>query len=578
LVIRGTADGSNGPCDDPTWKSTSNRVATVTAKGKVIAKGIGVASIVAQCAVGQGTATVQVVGNDDFVSRPAAFPGAQGWGAQALMTCDRSQVQVIPVTSLEDSGPGTLREAIDRARDDVLSLVTFDVSGVIELERMIEVNKSCLYVAGQTAPGGGITIRAPDRAALWLRGRSLHDVVFRYLRIRNGTHAPEAAEGIGMVIGSGTRVVVDHLSFSWSGQLLTLYRYPDTHGWSGDVKNVSVQRTLFAEPFATGPLCYSTKGETGIDGDGNGVPPWYEVEEITFHHNAAIHCSHRAPMVVSRETEVINNIVYNWNIAAMHTEGRKPYVDYIGNYFRAGPATRTGVSYAYEFSHKFEFNRPGGHKGNEPDAYAMIGVPAWDGRLGPGLYLEGNVGPNNVSGDNPGQWRMTSKYKGEESEGIPEVYYSDVQYSDEGLMPVSVAGVSLRRQSRMAPPPIPVVTQSAEQAWQSLVEQGEVGANRRVSCSGTWVSNVDAVDRRVLEDARNGTGPKRDDLIRHEDEVGGYPDIDPGSKCSDSDSDGMPDAFEDAYGLDNSAADASADADGDGYSNIEEYLNGTSAS
>lgn len=130
----------------------------------------------------------------------------------------------------------------------------------------------------------------------------------------------------------------------------------------------------------------------------------------------------------------------------------------------------------------------------------------------------------------------------------------------------------------MAPPPIPVVTQSAERAWQSLVEQGEVGANRRVSCSGTWVSNVDAVDRRVLEDARNGTGPKRDDLIRHEDEVGGYPDIDPGSKCSDSDSDGMPDAFEDAYGLDNSAADASADADGDGYSNIEEYLNGTSAS
>jgi hypothetical protein len=506
-----------------------------------------------------------------------AFPGAEGWGTQALTTCNRSQVQIIPVTSLEDSGPGSLREAIESVRDNMLSVVTFEVSGVISLEQMIVVRNSCLYVAGQTAPGGGITIRAPDHAALWLRGRGLHDVVFRYLRVRNGTHTPESnTGGLGMVLGSGTNVVVDHMSFSWAGdQLLMLYRYPDGHPWSGDVKDVSVQRTLFAEPFATSPVCYSTKGDVDLEGDSNGVPQWYEVERVTFHHNAAIHCSHRAPMVVSRTTEVINNIVYNWNIGAMHTEGRKPYVDYIGNYFRPGPATRRNVPFAYEISHKFKFNIPGGAKGDEPDAYVIIGVPAWDGRLGPGLYLEGNVGPHNPSGDNALQWSMTSKYKSEEADGIPEIYYSEVEYSDLGLMPVSVAGVSLQRQSPLDLPPAPVATQPAEQAWQSVIEEGDVGANRRLTCRGTWISNSDAVDRRVLDDAWNGTGPTRDSLIRHEDEVGGYPPLEPGSNCPDSDSDGMPDAFEDAHGLDSSAADASADSDGDGYTNIEEYVNGT---
>ena len=162
MIVSG--DGrTGGPCADVRWNSSDNRVVTVTSKGKVVAKRLGVASIMAQCALSQGSAAVQVGSHAD---QWQAFPEAQGWGAQALTTCSRSQVQVIPVTSLENSGPGTLREAIERARDDVLSVITFEVSGVISLEETIKVRTSCLYVAGQTAPGGGITIRAPTRSGL----------------------------------------------------------------------------------------------------------------------------------------------------------------------------------------------------------------------------------------------------------------------------------------------------------------------------------------------------------------------------------------------------------------------------
>ena len=102
----------------------------------------------------------------------------------------------------------------------------------------------------------------------------------------------------------------------------------------------------------------------------------------------------------------------------------------------------------------------------------------------------------------------------------------------------------------------------------------DVGANARVTCDGDWVSNMDSVDQRVLSDVTNATGPSRAPanerwwrLLRNRS----------GTPCADSDGDGMPDAFETRYNLNpNNASDAAADYNGDGYSNLEEYLSGRS--
>ena len=119
---------------------------------------------------------------------------------------------------------------------------------------------------------------------------------------------------------------------------------------------------------------------------------------------------------MSRTTEVINNVVYNWNQGAMHATA-KTHADFIGNYFRAGPATRLGTDFAYEFSHRFRFNQQGGWSGTEPYGYVYVDPASttWDGRAGPGYYLSGNEGPNLSGGD---QWSMTSKYKNDEQTAI----------------------------------------------------------------------------------------------------------------------------------------------------------------
>lgn len=554
------------------WTSSNESVLRVNEMGAVTAVGAGSAHITGSFAGHTERISVSVSGPSSRSSGVPAFPGAEGWGARAFQACDRANVEIRRVTSLTDAGPGSLREAIEGSRSDRLSIVTFDVGGYIELESAIELRgRRCLYVAGQTAPGSGVTIRGQDRTLMVLRNSGNSDIALRYLRFRPGTRQPGVnTNSQGLIIGTGENIIVDHLSFSWaSDQLLMVYNYP--HGW-GAPRAITVQRTLLGEPLASSPVCYSTKGET--DPDASGVPAWYDVEKVTFHHNAAIHCSHRAPMIVAGEAEVLNNIVYNWNLGAMHTEGRKPFVDYVGNYFRAGPATRLNTNFAYEISHKFAFNRPGGW-GGEPNDYVVIGESyrTRDGRTGPGIFLSGNVGPNFDGSD---QWSMTSKYKNDEEDGYPEANYPSVEYGQAGLMPVRISGVSLRRTSRLSQPPDPVSVQSAEAAWSEIIGNGNVGANSRLTCSGDWVPNQDPVDQRLLEDARDGSGPTRDTFVSSQEEVGGFPDLDAGEACRDADRDGMPDDFENRYGLDPDAAwDASQDSDDDGYSNLEEYVNGT---
>lgn len=113
---------------------------------------------------------------------------------------------------------------------------------------------------------------------------------------------------------------------------------------------------------------------------------------------------------------------------------------------------------------------------------------------------------------------------------------------------------------------------SARAAYTEVL--ADVGANARLDCLGRWIKNPDTVDLRLLAQTRDNSGPKR--LLAQPADAGGYPVIAPAVACADHDRDGMADDWERQHRFDPSnPTDGPADADRDGYSNLEEYLNGS---
>jgi len=482
----------------------------------------------------------------------AAFPGAQGYGAEAR---GGRGGRVIFVTNLNDSGPGSLRECAEAtgARTCI-----FKVAGVIRLRSSIRVCDGHLTIAGQTAPGGGITL-AKDRSTTTINGLialgdsdsacDVEDVIIRYLRFRPGGGADSYAAALAAVIdGKSTvrNVILDHNTFSWTpDNLVKFYRSADRVEevpFTPLISNVTIQRALLAEPLtradegqghATG---MQINGSTRENSAGDPLRFCRQIVDIDLHHSAFVHSTHRNPVLSAgcesqrRGAKAVNTGSYNW--ASRNAESKHSSTgDWIGNYWKQGPNSDQDF-----FVHN--------DSGKEP--------------TGPtSLYLSGNVGVDR-SGRVVGRDREIhrNRYTGAP---LPAKHYRDAP---------------------LPSGPFPIRVQPAAEAYASVItlddaaiRRGEgVGANARLTCSGDWIPNIDSADRRVLRDVLNGTGS----FIASVSQAGGYPDVERGKPCSDADRDGMPDEFEARYGLsERDATDAGADSDRDGYSNLEEYLNGT---
>lgn len=451
-----------------------------------------------------------------------AFPGAQGYGALALSTCDRGDVQVVPVTNLEDSGPGSLRAAVGRADGRRLTVVVFRVGGYIDLASRIPVENGCLYIAGQTAPGDGIAVR--QAAGTFRFEHDVHDVVIRYMRFRGGRQS-------AINIAAGHNDVLDHLSVSWIGEkMIMISRVVD--GASGPIGNVTVQRTLLAEPLARVPVAMQIAGNPDR-WVGSTPPGWMEVQDISVHHNLFVSAHHRNPNIGAQGVEVVDNVVYNWKMDGGQAT-RAAKVDWVNNYIKKGP-----MSEPWRYAINYDCNTGGD------------GTP-WK----PSLYISGNVSSRHA---NPtadawsGGARMTACFNDTQTKSL---------------------NVAWRRATRLPQPfNSPVAVESAISAYSSVLD--DVGANKRLDCQGNWVAAEDAADRKFISEVQSGTG------IRVPPETvadaGGLPALGRGNACSDADDDGMPDAFEVRYGLNpHSAADAAGDSNRDGYTNLEDYLNGRS--
>lgn len=132
-----------------------------------------------------------------------------------------------------------------------------------------------------------------------------------------------------------------------------------------------------------------------------------------------------------------------------------------------------------------------------------------------------------------------------------------------------------RRSTPLSPPSIPVTIQSAEAAHNSVL--ADVGDNARLDGLGIWIPREALIDRNILDDVTNETGPSQDNQIDHQDDFGGYPVINPGTPYADSDQDGMADEWENLHFRTvarGSTTDSGSDLDGDGYTDLEEFLNG----
>jgi pectate lyase len=263
--------------------------------------------------------------------RLPAFPGAEGFGSQSV---GGRGGQVFEVTNLDDSGPGSLREALEASGPRT---VVFRVAGTIELDSSIKVENPYLTIAGQTAPGGGITLKnSPLNAKTPLKIKA-HDVIIRHIRSRPGSNPNENGTLDAITIshehGDVYNVIVDHSSFSWATDEVANIYYA--------AYNITVQWSIFSE----GLYCstHIEDGETQchsmgmLIGHENGG-------EYSIHHNLFAHNKRRNPRIkTTGVVDVVNNVVYNSGTgknsrSAMYVNGEfgvNP-ANIVANYFKPG--------------------------------------------------------------------------------------------------------------------------------------------------------------------------------------------------------------------------------------------------
>ena len=431
-----------------------------------------------------------------FRVRHLAFPGAEGYGRFAI---GGRGGRVIEVTSLADSGPGTLREAVDAEGPRT---VVFRIGGDIHLQSPITVQNPYITIAGQTAPGDGIQI---DHYKLGVLGS--HDVIIRFIRIRVGDASGVTQDGSGMG-RSCNNCIMDHCSIAWS---------IDESFSSRATFNITLQRTLITEALNLSIHSHYLGTDKGHSFAGS-----ISGNIGSFHHNLIANCSGRNWSLAGGLTrdgkydgylDIRNNVVFNF--VTRTNDGGAKAVNLVGNFYIPGPAT------------KIDF------------------------------LLNPDVG----SAADPQQYYVY----GNEMENRPQYTNDNWNFGCVKVKP------GLMSQIRLDQPFCEsyVTTQSAEDAYQSIIR--DVGDN---------IPRPDSIDTRAITDVVNRTftvnGSKSGlpGIIDSQNDVGGYIHLQGGPAPLDTDHDGIPDDWERSHGLNpNDPSDAAKDSAGDGYTNLERYLN-----
>ncbi len=249
-----------------------------------------------------------------YGTRHLAFPGAEGYGRFAR---GGRGGRVIEVTNLDDAGPGSFRAAVDAEGPRT---IVFRVSGVISLKSPIAMKHPYLTVAGQTAPGDGICLRGYSVGT----ASGSTDIIIRYLRIRVGDESGHPYNGTGL---GGDHSIMDHCSISWS---------MDEGLSTRTGRNVTFQRSIISEALDDSVHRHPHAYAASIGG-----------RIASFHHNLLAHCTARNWSLAGGldygghfdgYLDIRNNVVYNWVVRTC--EGGAKEVNFVGNYYKPGPASK----------------------------------------------------------------------------------------------------------------------------------------------------------------------------------------------------------------------------------------------
>ena len=397
-----------------------------------------------------------------------AFPGAQGFGRFA--TGGRTG-SVYHVTNLNDSGSGSLRDAVSQPN----RIIVFDVSGVIRINSRL-VFKSNLTIAGQTAPGEGITVYGDGMSC-----SGATNVIMRYMRFRMGTVGTKDADCAGLA--NGGNIIFDHCSFAW-GQDENFSINWDNKGTAPH--DVTIQNSIVGQ----GLMAHSAGG-------------LIQADNITMYR--VLLCDNKTRnFKVKGKHQYVNNIVYNWSTYAYEMGGEssgESFGNAVGNLFINGNSTSTSAN---GFS--------GGNSG-----FHFYGADNWQDRNKDGVF-----NPELFTGDGGGD-RQSKPYD------YPELETWAGNSLVDNLLP-------------------------------------EVGAS---------LPYRDLTDAYMVNEVLS-FGKKGNLITSEKDLPYGTPDtwtVFKGTKLTDTDGDGMPDAWETANGTDPQKNDAMTIA-ANGYANIENYFNG----
>jgi hypothetical protein len=474
-----------------------------------------------------------------------AFPGAEGHGR--YVTGGRGG-EVYHVTTLNDSGTGSFRDAVSKSN----RIVVFDVAGVIALKSDVTI-KDNITIAGQTAPYPGITLR-------YRTLRPGANNIIRFIRIRRGQEKDVNDGADALWQRQKTGMILDHCSFSWSiDEVASFY----------DNNNFTMQWCTLGESLNNAGHGKGAHGYGGIWGG----------KLASFHHNLICHVNNRSPR--------FNGARYNW--------GGYTYNMLYDEYKWANTVQAENVDFrncvVYNCGNGC-YGGPGGGYINIVNNYYKTGPSASTSRV-----TSVSIANSTSSKDNKEYWDMTSRYyiRGNQVNDTENKDWSGISY-DTGVQTINGERYTLDSlhcygdtvayvKNSKGVDCVKIKLDGPTATGEVTTHTAKMAYDKVLGYSGASLF-PDEVDTRYFQEAKSGTATYtgsvtktkgRIDLVS---DVNGYTEANfPTGKREadfDTDGDGIPDEWETANGLNpndkNDAALFTLDVEKKWYSNLEVYL------
>ena len=442
-----------------------------------------------------------------FRPRQLAFPGAEGYGRFAI---GGRGGKVYHVTSLSGGKePGTLLYGLTEMNEP--RYIVFDVSGIIELDFESQFTKPFAYIAGQTAPGKGICIKASNI-------NIGSDVICRHIRFKRGLGVYGKNTGNAMGIAGADHAIVDHCTAAWGTD--------ETVSGRGAL-NVTFQYNVISEALGiTGHKNYA-------DDTNHGYAATIDGRIGSWHHNLLVNCEGRnwsmgGGMDGNNRPigglDLFNNVVYNWHNRT--TDGNCHAVNFVNNYYKMGTDTRKTILFTQDFE----------------DAIAPDGIDQ--------AYIKGNIRENKSHSLTQDALNDTYNATG----NIPTTY----QYRVNKPLFESYATIHTAKDA------MKIVTSDAGATMPMRDEHHIRNIRETLDGTHTYVGSKSKIKGEIDTEA---------DITEHADGKGWevYPE-EARPENWDTDQDGMPDWYEALIHSDAHTANQNDDPDSDGWTLLEDYL------